>query len=107
VASPVYSNRLLAGSGASSYGPIVVADGFVVVIRDLWWTNVSNDGSGWALVDSTGCVMAEDLLPTSGFTGNGFGQWTGRQVIEAGDSYFFESDATSISVRISGYSLTA
>lgn len=104
---PVYSTCLLYGNGASGYGPIVVAPELVVVIRDLWWTNVSNDGSGWAVVDGHGVVIAEDTLPLSAFTGNGFGQWVGRQVVESGDSFAFESDATEISVRISGYALSS
>jgi hypothetical protein len=103
---PVYSSVLLAGIGSSNYGPVGPGPGQIWVVRDVWWSSGDADGSLVVVYDDAGVILMQDAIPSYELNAP-FGHWTGRQVVEGGSSISAYSDASNLSVRISGYELSS
>ena len=102
--APVYSTLLLAASPGGG-ATFTVPAGYVAVVVDVEWASNDVDGSYLSLNDGADVVVFSSAIPNP-LTGVPSGQWVGRQVVEPGDTVSVVSDATSLSIRVTGYLLT-
>lgn len=101
---PVYSTRIFAVHDLSGVITYTVPDGKVLIVRDIdvFW-GVSTAG---ALVNFLGSANQVFYQASFGINDVGWRQWTGRQVLSAGEVVTaFSSDTMDVSA--SGYLLDA
>jgi len=101
---PVYSKRVVGGSyGSGSHLVYTVPADKVFIIRCVDFANESGGtaeaivilNSAWCLFDKQG------VTPSSSY------QWTGRQVLNAGDTITVAATQSNANFTISGYLLDA
>lgn len=101
----LYSTRFIQAQALAFSAVYNVPAGFIAVIRDCSVYN--NSGAASASVFLEGA-----LGQTIFFAGNGIGtqashQWTGRQVVEAGETITVAVGSGTWDVSVSGYLLTS
>ena len=103
----VYSTRFVSGQGLEGLHGYEVPAGFLAVVRDIsWYIGLpTSEASLLAGIAQPPVYVAltsgseTDFLPTSG-------QWTGRQVANAGDVIYVNVQGGNADVSISGYLLS-
>lgn len=83
-----------------------VPDGFVYVVRDIFWVSNAGDGSYIYLQDESGCALYADTIPDTHLE-DFFWHQEIRGVLLSGETCRAATDATDLSIRVCGYALTA
>lgn len=90
------------GSGTLAY---TVPTGFRTIVRDICLSNTTSSSLSVTLhlVPSGGSVAASNMLvPSSVVNGNTFIQWTGEQILTAGDFIQAIGSGSGMTMNISG-----
>ena len=107
----VYSELLYATAGLTGEITIAPADGFLRVLRclDVYWGGGTSGSPSVHMRGSAGQTIvefhADEQNPTQAIDSHHW-QWTGRQVIPAGETFGFTVDGPPADVSRSGYRLT-
>lgn len=99
----VYSTRFLTAKGLTGYQFFTCDDGFVIVIRDISGYFGSQGTAPSVVCDINGAKFFE--ADTTPLNLTSF-QWSGRQVLEAGDTCTATLQNGNCDLCISGYLLT-
>lgn len=100
----IYSKRFLLEQGLSTDAGFTVEDGYVAILRDISGYFGSQATAPSIAVDVNGAKFFEADTPPLALTAF---QWTGRVVMEAGDTCTATALNGNGDILISGYLLTA
>ena len=104
MAAPVYSTAFIGVEGTETFASYVVPAGYVAVIRDISAVLIDNADESVVQVSLGSGTYIWKTVFASGLP---FEQFTGRQVVDAGEViYAGIAGGTPISVRVCGYLLT-
>lgn len=100
----IYSARLLGGTTSPPTELIyTVATGFVVIVTDVCvFSTVAGPSAGQLFIGGVGTLAYPAALGL-----NGTFRWTGRQVVNAGESLYASAATGTLQWLVSGYVLTA
>lgn len=103
MALPIYSTRLLAWAASESPPALTIPGGFVAVVRDIDVYSAGGAIINWVAGINTICKFAAGQFTIEALAQ--VAQWRGRQILNAGEVLYFESDGPTDGA-ISGYLLT-
>lgn len=102
----VYSTSLFAGNAPASGGVLYTAPAnAVVVVRDITLYNSTGGALTSSISRYASGSFAGVIFTVPSLAASAYEQWTGRQVLDAGDELVSGNSAAGVYTLISGYVL--